>query len=73
MLRLLLCCMALALTACSKPQPPDKERPVEPQAYKANTELRDAIHAPIDKAKAVDNQVEKATEEQRQAIEAAGG
>lgn len=73
MLRLLLCCVLLTLAACSKPVPPDKERPVEPQAYKANTELRDAIQAPIDRAKAVDDQVEKATEEQRQAIEASGG
>jgi len=72
MLRLLLCCVLLALAACSKPVPPDKERPVEPQAHRA-TELRDAIQAPIDKAKAVDDQVEKATEEQRQAIDAAGG
>ena len=69
MLRLLLCCALLTLTACSKPQPPEKERPVEPQA----TQLRDAIQAPIDRAKAVDDQVEKAADEQRQAVEAAGG
>jgi hypothetical protein len=73
MLRLLLCCVVLTLAACSKPVPPDKEHPVEPQAGNANTELHDAIQAPIDRAKAVDDQVEKATDEQRQAIDAAGG
>jgi len=72
MLRLLLCCALLTLTACSKPLPPEKERPVEPQAHEA-TELRDAIQAPIDRAKAVDDQTEKAADAQRQAIEAAGG
>jgi len=72
MLRLLLCCVLLALAACSKPQPPEKERPVDPQAQKA-TELHDAIQAPIERAKAVDDQVEKADQAQRQAIEDAGG
>ena len=71
----LLTCAAVA--ACSKPQPPDKERPPEPQATapaaEQHTELRDAIQAPIDKAKAVEATVDQAAEEQRKAIEAAGG
>ncbi|MGO1000707.1 hypothetical protein [Lysobacter sp. CA196] len=58
-----------ALTACSKPQPPDKERPVEPQA----TQLRDAIQQPIEQAKSTENAVDEAAQQQRAAIEAAGG
>lgn len=69
MSRSLLCAlMALALLAgCSKPQPPDKDRPPEPQA----TQLRDAIQAPLDKARAVDANARKAADEQRAAIDAA--
>ena len=77
MLRPLLCCALLALaapmlSACSKPEPPEKERPPEPQA-ETNTELRDAIQAPIDKARAVDDDVQKGADRERQAIEDAGG
>jgi len=61
--------MTALLAGCSKPKPPEKERPVEPQA----TQLRDAINEPLDKAKNVDKQVEDAAEAQRKAIEAAGG
>lgn len=70
MIRLLLCCSLLAIAACSKPQPPEKERPVEPQAH---IELRDAIQAPIDKAKQVEIETEKAQDARDAAIEAAGG
>jgi len=67
---LLMGVMTMALLAgCSKPKPPEKERPVEPQA----TQLRDAINEPLDKAKNVDKQVQDAAEAQREAIEAAGG
>jgi hypothetical protein len=69
--RLLLCCAMLTLAACSKPQPPDKEQPPEPQAQ--HTELRDAIQAPIQKAEKVEDDVLKAADEQRAAIEAQGG
>ncbi|QNP39624.1 hypothetical protein [Lysobacter solisilvae (ex Woo and Kim 2020)] len=72
MVRLLLCCALLALAACSRPQPPEKERPVDPQAQ-AHTELRDAIQAPIDKARQVDADVQKAQDAQDAALEAAGG
>lgn len=61
------------LTACSPPQPPDKDRPPDPQAREQHTELRDAIHAPIEKAQKVEADVQKAADEQRAAIDAAGG
>jgi hypothetical protein len=61
--------VALCVAACSKPQPPEKEQPPEPQA----TELRDAIQAPIEKAQGVEAEVQEAAEAQREAIEAAGG
>ncbi|UTA54539.1 hypothetical protein L3D22_01350 [Lysobacter soli] len=65
--KLLLAMTVMALLAgCSKPQPPEKERPVEPQA----TQLRDAIKAPIDKAKDVEKQVQDAADAQRAAIDA---
>ena len=64
--------LTLALYACGKPQPPDRERPPEPQAAE-HTQLRDAIQQPIDRAKQADEAVQKAAEEQRKAIEAAGG
>ncbi|MGH8073851.1 MAG: hypothetical protein ACREO4_07245 [Lysobacter sp.] len=68
---LVLIAALLVLCACSKPTPPDPERPVEPQA--SATELRDAIQEPLDKAKAVEGDMQKAAESQRAAIEAAGG
>ena len=66
---------ALSLTACSKPEAPDKEQPPEPQASTRTdaTELRDAIQAPIDKAEAAEQAVQDAADAQRDAIEAAGG
>ncbi|HEY0503572.1 MAG TPA: hypothetical protein VGD42_08760 [Lysobacter sp.] len=70
--RLWFCLALLAiLPACSKPQPPDKDQPPEPQAQ--HTELRDAIQAPIEKAEKVEDDVIKAADEQRAAIEAQGG
>lgn len=61
-----LCC---ALAACSKPQPPEKERPVDPKA----TQMRDAIQQPIEKAKAVEGTVDQGAQQTRNAIDAAGG
>ncbi|MGJ7904365.1 hypothetical protein [Lysobacter sp. 1R34A] len=58
-----------ALAACSKPQPPDKERPVEPQA----AQMREAIERPIEQAKSTEHAVDEAAQQQRAAIEAAGG
>ena len=73
MVRPLLCCaLLLFAAACSKPQPPEKERPVDPQAQ-GHTELRDAIQAPIEKAKKVEDTTQDAKEAQDAAIEAQGG
>lgn len=59
--------LALLLSAgCSKPQPPEKERPVDPKA----TQLRDSIQQPIQKAQAVEADVIEAADKQRDAIEA---
>ncbi|MGO4221275.1 hypothetical protein AB4Y64_05405 [Lysobacter sp. TAF61] len=65
---LLLALLPLALLAgCSKPEPPEKERPPEPQA----TQLRDAMKAPLEEAKKAQEDARKAAEEQRAAIDAA--
>lgn len=56
----------LLCAACSKPEPPEKERPPEPRA----TELRDTIQQPIDRAKGVEDQVQDAAAQQRAAIDA---
>ncbi|MBC7990912.1 MAG: hypothetical protein H7Y19_15215 [Luteimonas sp.] len=63
LLLLCLCC------ACSKPEPPPTDEPPEPQA-EANTELRDAIQAPIERAKAVEQTVQEAADKQRAEIDA---
>ena len=74
--------LVLACVACSKPAPPEKERPVEPQAAVAAEtgtagtgaiDLRDAVRAPIDRAAAVEDAVLDAAEQQRDAIDAATG
>lgn len=74
--------MALAMTACSRPEPPDTERPPEPQAEPADAgtqaaapaaSLDDSLHAPIDRAKAVEDTLQDAAQRQRDAIDAAGG
>ena len=64
--------LALTLAGCSKPRPPEKQRPPEPQAAQ-HTQLRDAIKAPIDKARDVEAATQAAADAQRAAIEAAGG
>ncbi|UHQ23100.1 hypothetical protein LVB77_21065 [Lysobacter sp. 5GHs7-4] len=61
--------VALALAAsagCARPKPPEKERPVDPQA----TQLRDSIQQPIQKAQAVEADVLEAADKQRDSIEA---
>lgn len=63
--------LLLACTACSKPEPPDKEQPPEPQAQA--TELRDAIQAPIDRARTVEPAVLDAAQQQRDEIDAQTG
>ena len=71
MMRTLAGCAALlvAVAACSKPVPPEKERPPVPKAAQA-TQIRDAINAPIDKARNVEADIQKAADAQRAAIEA---
>lgn len=56
----------LLCAACTKPAPPDTERPPEPQAA-------DAIRKPIDRAKAAEAQVGDAAAKQRAAIAAQTG
>lgn len=64
--------VALTLVAGCTPEPPDKERPPEPQATQ-HTQLRDAIQAPLDRARQVEVDTQKAAEAQREAIDAATG
>ena len=64
--------VALALLAGCTPQPPEKERPPEPQAAQ-HTQLRDAFKAPLDRARQVEVDTQKAAEAQREAIDAATG
>ena len=64
--------LLLAAVACSKPAPPDKHQPPEPQASH-DTELRDAIQAPIERAKAVEPDVLDAAQKQADAIDAQTG
>jgi len=72
MLRTLFAAMLMTtLAACSKPQPPDKKQPPVPQARQ--TQMRDAIQAPIERAKAVEAEVQQAADAQRVTIDAAGG
>ena len=68
----LACTLLVALGACGKPQPPDKEQPPEPQAAQ-RSELRDAVQQPIERARQADAEAQKAAEAQRAAIDAATG
>lgn len=61
-----------ALLSACQPEPPDRERPPEPQAAQ-HTQLHDAIQAPIERARQVEVDMEKAAEAQRDAIDAASG
>jgi hypothetical protein len=73
----LLC--ACALGACSKPEPPEKDRPPEPQAqakaaparpYGNPHAMRDAIQAPIERAKSAEDVTLEAARKQQAAIDA---
>lgn len=64
--------MTLAVITGCTPEPPEKERPPEPQAAQ-HTQLRDAIQAPLDRARQVEVDTHEAAEAQREAIDAATG
>lgn len=61
----------LALSACSRPTPPDTEKRPEPQANAG--QLDRTIQAPLERARNVETDLERAAEARRAAIEAAGG
>ncbi|KRG69357.1 hypothetical protein [Pseudoxanthomonas dokdonensis] len=70
--------LLLAASAC-QPKPPPTEQPPEPQASaaaaqpasttQANTQMRDAIQAPLDKARAVQTTLQESADQQRAAID----
>jgi len=64
--------LLLGCVACSKPEPPKKEQPPEPQAEQ-HAELRDTIQKPIDRANAVEGQVLDAAKQQQDDIDAQTG
>jgi hypothetical protein len=62
--------LCIGLTACVvAPEPPAATS----QKQEKNTELRDAIQAPIEKANKVEDQVLEGAEQQANQIEDAGG
>jgi hypothetical protein len=69
--------LLLACSACSKPEPPKKDQPPEPQAQaspaETHTELRDAMQAPINRAKAVEPEVLDEAKKQQADIDAQTG
>lgn len=64
--------LLLGLLSACRPEPPDRERPPEPQAAQP-TQLHDAIQAPIERARQVELDVEQAADAQRAAIDTASG
>ena len=73
-MRITLLLICLALTACmATPEPTAPTATLQAPEKEANTEMRDAIQAPIEKAEKVEDQVIDGAEKQRADIEAAGG
>jgi len=68
---LLLSC--LLLSACTATQEPPETSADQAPKKEPNTQMQDAIHAPIDKANKVEGQVLDDAEKQKADIEAAGG
>jgi len=62
----------LLLAACDV-APPPRDQIEETDKAVENTQLRDAIQAPIDRAKSANDPVEQADKEREQALEDAGG
>lgn len=70
----------LLCAACSKPEPPETDRPPEPQADATQaadgsnaTELRDTIQQPIDRARAVQAEADAGAAKQRAGVAAQTG
>jgi hypothetical protein len=64
---------ALLASGCDAPRPdPDPDTVPEPQA-RGNTELRDAMQAPVDKARAAEDVRAAEDAARRRALEEAGG
>jgi hypothetical protein len=59
------------LAACSKPEMPDKDKPVEPKAARGHDDLNRAIRAPLQQARATQAAAEAASRAQDAAIDAA--
>ena len=68
---LFLCC--LSISACTVTQEPPASSTEQAPKNEPNTEMRDAIQAPIEKAKKVEDQVLDGADKQKADIEAAGG
>ncbi|MDQ3288530.1 MAG: hypothetical protein M3Q42_09800 [Pseudomonadota bacterium] len=64
--------LLLGLLSACQPEPPDRERPPEPQAAQ-HFDLHDAIQEPIERARQVEVDLEHAAEAQRAAVDAASG
>jgi hypothetical protein len=73
----LLCALlACALLAGCSPEPPEKERPPEPQAAQAPATTDTTAAAsqdPIERARAVQDTLDEADQRQREAIDDSGG
>ncbi len=59
------------LAACSKPEVPERDTPVEPQASARHDDLKRAIDAPLRKARGAQDAVDAAAKAQDAAIERA--
>lgn len=72
-LALILASLLLA-SGCDAPKPdPTPDTVPEPQAGEANTQLRDAMQAPVDKAREVEETQAADDAERRRVLEEAGG
>ena len=72
MIRALTAVAALVLlAACSKPEMPEKEKPVEPRAARQD-DLARAMHAPLRQARASQAALDAASRAQEAALDAAG-
>jgi len=63
--------LLVLLSACSEPEVPERDKPVEPQAAARHDDLRRAIDAPLDRARNAQATVDAAAKAQADAIERA--